>query len=257
MKSYSKVLVLLTGAWLPVTLIIAWWITSADSTNPFFPPLSVIWQQFTDIWFSDQFGINVVPSLRNLAIGYAIAVAAGLVIGAYVGSRPGLGAYVEPVADFIRSIPPVATVPIFIVIFGLGMQMRIAAISVSALFPILLATIQAVRSTDRVLIDTTHTMKLSSAQILWRVRMPAGMPMIFSGLQLGLQVAFIVTIASEYLGAGFGMGAFTLIAADSFMILDAWTGVILMGLLGYVINVIFDLVQRVMLGWYVGQKRLA
>jgi ABC-type nitrate/sulfonate/bicarbonate transport system permease component len=87
--------------------------------------------------------------------------------------------------------------------------------------------------------------------------MPAGLPMIFSGLQLGLQVAFIVTIASEYLGAGFGMGAFTLIAADSFMILDAWTGVILMGLLGYGINLIFDVVQRIMLSWYVGQKKLA
>ena len=257
MKVYSKILIVLAGSWLPVVLILLWLNASADSTNPFFPPLSVIWQQFMDIWFSNEFIINAVPSLRNLAFGYSIAVVAGLVLGAYVGSIPRLGAYVEPVADFIRSIPPVATVPIFIVIFGLGMQMRIAAISVSALFPILLATIQAVRSTDRVLIDTTQTMRLSSTQILWRVRVPAGMPMIFSGLQLGLQVAFIVTIASEYLGAGFGMGAFTLIAADSFMILDAWTGVILMGLLGYAINVIFDLVQRVMLGWYIGQRRLA
>lgn len=257
MKAFSKILILLTGAWLPIALIVLWLNVSADSTNPFFPPLSIIWNQFTTIWFSDEFIIHAVPSLRNLAIGYSIAVVAGLVLGAYVGSSSRLGAYVEPVADFIRSIPPVATVPIFIVIFGLGMQMRIAAISVSALFPILLATIQAVRSTDRVLMDTTQTMRLSSTQILWRVRMPAGMPMIFSGLQLGLQVAFIVTIASEYLGAGFGMGAFTLIAADSFMILDAWTGVILMGLLGYVINVIFDLVQRIMLSWYIGQKRLA
>lgn len=257
MRIYSKILLVLTGAWLPIALVLIWLNVSADSTNPFFPPLSVIWEQFTTIWFSDQFVINAVPSLRNLALGYAIAVVVGLVLGAYVGSSRALGAYIEPVADFIRSIPPVATVPIFIVIFGLGMQMRIAAISVSALFPILLATIQAVRSTDRVLLDTTRTMRLSSGQILWRVRMPAGMPMIFSGLQLGLQVAFIVTIASEYLGAGFGMGAFTLIAADSFMILDAWTGVILMGLLGYVINLIFDLVQRIMLSWYVGQKKLA
>ena len=257
MKAYSKVLLNLTGAWLPVALIILWWNVSADSSNPFFPPLSVIWQQFTTIWFSDQFVINAVPSLRNLLIGYAIAVVVGLVLGAYIGASRTLGSYIEPVADFIRSIPPVATVPIFIVIFGLGMQMRIAAISVSALFPILLATIQAVRSTDRVLLDTTKTMRLTPSQVLWRVRMPAGLPMIFSGLQLGLQVAFIVTIASEYLGAGFGMGAFTLIAADSFMILDAWTGVILMGLLGYGINLIFDVVQRIMLSWYVGQKKLA
>lgn len=257
MKFYSRILLVLTGAWLPIVLILLWLNVSADSTNPFFPPLSVIWEQFTTIWFSDQFVINAVPSLRNFALGYTIAVVVGLVLGAYVGASRTLGAYVEPVADFIRSIPPVATVPVFIVIFGLGMQMRIAAISVSALFPILLATIQSVRSTDRVLLDTTQTMRLSFNRVLWRVRMPSGMPMIFSGLQLGLQVAFIVTIASEYLGAGFGMGAFTLIAADSFMILDAWTGVLLMGLLGYGINLIFDLVQKIMLSWYEGQRRLS
>lgn len=257
MRVYSKLLIVLSGAWLPVALIVVWLNVSANSTNPFFPPLSVIWEQFTTIWFSDEFMINAVPSLRNLAFGYSIAVVAGITLGAYVGASRSLGAYIEPVADFVRSIPPVATVPIFIVIFGLGMQMRIAAISVSALFPILLATIQAVRSTDRVLIDTSQTMRLTQTQVLWRVRIPAGLPMIFSGLQVGLQVAFIVTIASEYLGAGFGMGAFTLIAADSFMILDAWTGVILMGLLGYAINLVFDLVQRIMLSWYVGQKKLA
>ena len=66
-----------------------------------------------------------------------------------------------------------------------------------------------------------------------------------------------VTVASEYLGSGFGLGAFTLIATDSFMILDAWTGVILLGVLGYVLSLLFDLVERASLGWYYGQKKLA
>jgi ABC-type nitrate/sulfonate/bicarbonate transport system permease component len=74
---------------------------------------------------------------------------------------------------------------------------------------------------------------------------------------VSLQVAFVVTIASELLGSGFGLGAFTLIATDSFMITDAWTGVILMGILGFIINFLFDLVERRMLRWYLMSKKIA
>ena len=81
--------------------------------------------------------------------------------------------------------------------------------------------------------------------------------MVFAGLQVGFQIAFVVTIASEYLGSGFGLGAFTLIATDSFMILDAWTGVLLLGLLGYALSLLFDLVERLSLRWYYGQKKIA
>ena len=83
------------------------------------------------------------------------------------------------------------------------------------------------------------------------------MPTVFAGLQVGFQIAFVVTIASEVLGSGFGLGAFTLIATDSFLIVDAWTGVILLGILGYLLNLVFDLVERISLRWYYGQKKLS
>jgi len=245
------------GAWIPVLLVFLWWKLSENSTNPYFPPLSSIWSRFQEIWLSDQFGIHVVPSLRNLVIGYSIAVVLGVGLGVVIGGTKGLSRYVEPFIDFQRSIPPVALVPVFIVIFGLDAQMRIASIAFATVLPIIIATIQAVRVTDSYLIDTATAFRLKRGQILWKVRLPAGLPLIFSGLQVGLQIAFVVTIASEYLGAGFGIGAFTLIAADSFLILDAWTGVLLMGLLGYLIYLIFDVVERLSLRWYIGQKKLS
>ncbi len=252
-----RLLAVLIGAWLPVLLVYLWWTASAESTNPYFPPLSVIWTRFLELWVFDQVPVHVVPSLQNLAVGYAIAVVAGVGVGAVLGVSRRTARYVEPVVDFLRSIPAVATVPVFIVIFGLDASMRIAAISVAATWPILIATMQGVRATDPTLLDTAAVFRITGAQQLWRVRLPAAQPIIFSGLQLGLQIAFVVTIASEYLGAGFGIGAFTLIATDSFLILDAWTGVILMGLLGYAINIVFDIVERIALRWYIGQKKLA
>lgn len=257
MRITHRLLAILIGAWLPIALVAWWWTASADSTDPYFPPLSAIWARFTELWFSDQFTINVVPSLRNLAIGYFLGVLIGIVGGALLGGSRTAAAYVEPFIDFQRSIPAVATVPIFIIIFGLDFEMRIAAITFAATLPIMIATIQGVRATDITQIETARVFRLTNSQILWKVRLPAAMPLIFSGLQVGLQIAFVVTIASEYLGAGFGIGAFTLIAADSFLILDAWTGVILMGLLGYAINIIFDGAERISLRWYYGQRKLA
>jgi ABC-type nitrate/sulfonate/bicarbonate transport system permease component len=163
----------------------------------------------------------------------------------------------EPVIDFLRSIPAVATVPVFIIIFGLDANMRIAAIAVGATWPILLSTMQGFRATDPTLLDTGRVFKLTPFQMMWKVRIPNASPLIWSGLQVSLQIAFVVTIASEILGSGFGIGAFTVVSIDTFMILDGWTGVVLLGLLGFALNVIFDLVERWSLRWYIGQKKLA
>ena len=251
------ILAILIGGWLPVAIVAWWWTASADSVDPYFPPLSLIWEQFQFNWIWQFWGIHVLPTLQNLAIGFLIAIAIAVPLGVLVGSNRTAARYVEPVVDFIRSIPPVALVPVFILILGLDSSMRIASIAFSASFPILLATIEGVRSTNAVLLDTAAVFHLTKSQVLWRVRLPNAMPVVFSGLQLGLQIAFIVAIASEYLGSGFGLGAFTLIATDSFMILDAWTGVLLLGILGYAINLVFDIVERLSLRWYYGQKKLA
>lgn len=243
--------------WVPLGLVASWWIFSANSQDPFFPPLSVIWEQFVYLWLFDNVPVHVVPSLINLFSGFFIGVFVGIVGGVAIGTSQGFAKFVEPAVDFIRSIPPVATVPIFIMIFGLSYEMRIAAIAFSAIFPTMLAVIQGMHSNNPTLLDTAKVFRLTPFQTLVRVRIPAAGPIIFSGIQVSLQVAFVVTIASELLGSGFGIGAFTLIATDSFMIIDAWTGVILMGILGFSVNILFNVVERRALRWYLASKKLS
>jgi sulfonate transport system permease protein len=250
-------LAVIIGGWLPVLLLVWWWNASADSVDPFFPPLSVIWEQFKFNWIWQFWGVHVMPTLQNLILGFLLATAIAIPLGVFAGSSPTAARYIEPLVDFFRSIPPVALVPIFILVLGLDATMRVAAITIAASFPILLNTIEGVRSTNSVLLDTASVFRLTRSQVLWRVRLPNAMPTVFAGLQVGFQIAFIVAIASELLGAGFGLGAFTLIATDTFMILDAWTGVMLLGILGYLLNIVFDVIERISLRWYFGQKKLA
>jgi ABC-type nitrate/sulfonate/bicarbonate transport system permease component len=256
-RFWRWVLAVLIAGWLPVVLVAWWWNASADSQDPFFPPLETIWEQFKVNWLFANVGIHLVPSMQNLFLGFAIAVAVGISLGVLIGASTSASRYVEPIIDFFRAIPGVALVPVFILLLGLDSTMRTASIAFAATMPILIATIEGVRSTNAVLLDTAQVFSLTRPQVLFRVRLPNAMPIVFAGLQVAFQIAFIVTVASEYLGSGFGLGAFTLISSDSFMIVDAWTGVLLLGLLGYALSLLFDLVERLSLRWYYGQKKLA
>jgi ABC-type nitrate/sulfonate/bicarbonate transport system permease component len=256
-SAWRWLLAILIGGWLPVLLVAWWWNASETSEDPFFPPLELIWEQFKVNWVFANVPIHLVPSLQNLFTGFAIAIVVGIGLGVLIGASPTASRYVEPVIDFFRAIPGVALVPVFILLLGLDSAMRTASIAFAATMPILIATIEGVRTTNTVLLDTASVFSLTRSQVLFRVRLPNAMPIVFAGLQVAFQIAFIVTVASEYLGSGFGLGAFTLIATDSFMILDAWTGVLLLGLLGYALSLLFDLVERLSLRWYYGQKKLA
>lgn len=243
--------------WLPIALLAIWWFASASSENPFLPPLSVILDDFVKLWVFKNVPIHVVPSLINLFSGLSLGLVIGLLLGVAIGTNNTLAKYIEPTIDFIRSIPPVATVPIFILIFHLTPWMRISAVAFSAIFPTMLAVIQGMHSNNKTMLDTAKVFRFTWLQTIFQVRIPAAGPIIFSGIQVSLQVAFVVTIASELLGSGFGIGAFTQNSSDSFQIVDAWTGVILMGILGFAVNYVFDLIEKRVIRWYLMSKKLA
>lgn len=238
----------------PVFLLAAWWAASANSSSTFFPPLEMILTRFQQLWLFDRFPTDVVPSLANLAAGYALAAVVGIGLGFILAMVRLLRWLLEPIIHFVRSIPPVALVPIFITMIGFGNDMRITSIALAATFPTLIATMDGIRSVDRTLKDVSVVYRLTRIEKFTQVYLPAAAPQIFAGLQVSLQVAFIVMIASEMLGASTGIGALTLTAQQSFMIADMWAGVLLLGVLGFVINKVFDLVKARVLAWYFGAK---
>ena len=94
-------------------------------------------------------------------------------------------------------------------------------------------------------------------QRVTKVLLPSAGPQIFAGLQVSLQVAFVVMIASEMLGSTEGIGALTLLAQQSFAVTDMWSGIVLLGLLGYLVNLLFLLARGRVLHWYDGARKAA
>lgn len=247
----------LIGAGAPVLLLVAWWLVSENSTDPFFPPLRTIISRFQELWLFDHFQSDVLVSLGNLFLGFAIAAVVGIATGFVTALVPPVRWMVDPLIHFLRGIPPVALVPIFISLIGFGTQMRVTSIALAALFSTMIATVDGIRGVGNDLMDVAKVYRLSRKERVLNVLLPAAAPQIFSGLQVSLQVAFIVMIASEMLGSSQGIGAMTLLAQQSFMTADMWAGILLLGVIGFLVNVLFGLLRRKALSWYIGSRRMA
>ncbi|WGY00308.1 ABC transporter permease [Nocardioides sp. QY071] len=243
--------------WLPVVVLVGWWLWSAGAAEPFFPPLQEILTRFREMWLFDQFVSDVLPSLRNMAVGFGIASVVGIAAGMVLARVRLLREALEPLMHFVRATPGVALVPIFILLLGFGPSMKISIIATAAVFPTIIATMDGVRSADPVLLDISRAYQLTRRQRVTKVLLPAAGPQIFAGLQVSLQVAFVVMIASEMLGSTEGIGALTLLAQQSFAVTDMWSGIVLLGLLGYLVNLLFLLARGRVLHWYDGARKAA
>lgn len=240
---------------LPIVLLALWWVLSADSTDFFFPPLSKILTALKDEWFGPRLLADVVPSILRLLAGYAIAVVVAVSLGVLIGTSRTVRGMLEPVLEFFRAIPPPVLVPIFILLFGIGDGMKIIVIAFGCMWPILLNTVEGVRAVDSVLSDTTRVYGITGAARLRRLVLPAASPQIYAGLRQGLSVAIILMVISELFAASNGLGFAVVQAQRSFAIPETWAGMLMLGLLGFLLAMLFRVVENRQLAWYHGLRR--
>jgi ABC-type nitrate/sulfonate/bicarbonate transport system permease component len=240
---------------LPAVLLTAWWFASAGSTDFYFPPLSEILRSLVDTWFGARLRDDVLPSLLRLSLGYGIALVVAVTLGVLIGTYRTLRGLLEPVLEFFRAIPPPVLVPILILVFGIDDTMKVVVIALGCLWPILLNTAEGVRAVDGVLSDTARTYRISGAARLRHLTLPAASPQIFAGARQGLSVAIILMVISELFAASNGLGFAIVQAQRTFAIPQMWGGILLLGLLGFLLSMLFRLVEGRQLAWYHGLRR--
>lgn len=234
---------------LPAALFALWWYASADSTSFYLPPLRTILGAVAPTW-SSRWTSDVLPSLARLAIGYAVAVVAGLGLGVVLGGRPRLRALVEPVLELVRAIPPPALVPALMLLFGFGTAMKVAVIASGAVWPILLNTIEGVRAIDEVLADTCRSYGITGATRMRVLVLRAASPQIVTGMHQALSIAIILMVISEMFASSSGLGYATIVFQRRFAIPEMWTGVLLLGALGVALSLVFRAFEAAILRWH-------
>jgi ABC-type nitrate/sulfonate/bicarbonate transport system permease component len=234
----------------PLALLGLWAVWSAGSETFYYPPLTDILETFNETWLFERVGSDVVPSLLRLGAGYAIAVVVAVLVGIPLGLSRTARSAASPIVEFLRAIPPPALLPLAIVVIGVGDSMKILIIAFVCLWPVLLNTIDGIRGIDPTLTDTTRMYGVRGLTRLRLVVLPAAAPQIFAGMRTSLSLAVIMMVISEMVASTNGIGFFVLQSQRSFAIPEMWSGILLLGILGYALNLLFAGVERRVLAWH-------
>jgi ABC-type nitrate/sulfonate/bicarbonate transport system permease component len=184
-------------------------------------------------------------------------VVISLVIGVLAGTNRHFRAVITPVLQIFRSVPPITLVPPLIIILGLDWGSKVAAIAIGAGLPMTVAAIDGFRRIDPETLDTADVFLVRGFLKLRKVTLPAASPAILGGMQVGLQIAFILMVASEMLGSFEGIGFVTIMAQQTFLSPDMWAGIVLLSILGVALNFVFNLCRGRLLKWHDGMRAQA
>ncbi|MFD9329474.1 ABC transporter permease [Streptomyces sp. NPDC060065] len=239
---------------LPALLVAVWWFASDGSTDVFWPPLRTILKTFPDVWTGERLRADVLPSVVRLLAGYTLAAVVGVAVGTVIGSYRRVRAFCEPVLEFLRAVPPPVLIPVIMLFAGIGHTMKIIVIAIGCVWPILLNTVEGVRAVDSVMSETARSYGITGVARLRYVVLRAASPQIFAGLRQALSIGIILMVISEMFGASDGLGFSIVQFQRGFAIPDMWTGILVLGLLGFLLSVVFQLVERRVLGWYHGRR---
>jgi NitT/TauT family transport system permease protein len=206
-------------------------------------------RQAIEVGGSTKFLVNVAYSVRRILFGFAIAIAIGVPLGLMIGKYRRVRDLFMPAVEIMRPIPAIAWVPMSIMLWPNNEASIVFITFIGAFFPILLNTVHGVHSMDGVLIRAGRCLGASEVRLFWNVILPGSLPHIFTGLAVGMGVAWVSLIAAEMISGQFGVGYFTWEAYSLVNYPAIVLGMITIGVLGLVCSGIIRLCGIFMMPW--------
>lgn len=208
-----------------------------------------VYQQLTQVGLSNKYLYNIAISVRRILTGFVIAIVIGVPLGLAIGKYRRVSDFFMPAVEIMRPIPAIAWVPMSIMLWPNNEAAIVFITFIGAFFPILLNTIHGVHSLDGVLIRAGRCLGASEGRLLLNVILPGSLPHIFTGLAVGMGVAWVSLIAAEMISGQFGVGYFTWEAYSLVNYPAIVLGMITIGVLGLACSGIIRLVGVLMMPW--------
>lgn len=202
----------------------------------FFPPLSenlIAWWQLLR---SGELVNHITASAIRAGAGFALSICYAIPLGLVIGWYKPAAELLNPVLETLRNTAALALLPLFILLLGIGEVSKIAIVVYACSWPILLNTINGVRSVDPLLIMSARSMGVSNLLLFRKIIFPAAIPSIFTGIRLAGATSILVLIAAEMIGAKAGLGYLIIYAQYSFLIPAMYAGIITTAIIGLLIN---------------------
>lgn len=209
-------------------------------------------------WRAARSGVlftHILASTQRVMIAWGAVCLIAIPLGIAMGWWSRFNRYANPLVELVRPIPPLAWIPISILWFGIGLTQNVFIIMIGTFFPVLLNTIHGVRGIDPILIRAALNFGATPGKMLRKVVFYAALPSIFTGMRIGLGVAWMVLVAAELVAATSGLG-FMIEDARNFLLTDViFMGMIMIGCMGILMELILRLIERRVLVWYHGAAR--
>ena len=238
-------------------IVLAWhWVSAAGLVSrAFLPSPERTWAALTGGLAGGPMQGDVIATVERMVLGWLLASAAGVALGAVIGVSATARALLGPTLEFLRPLPASALIPVGIAFFGLTQSMVLAVICFGTLWPMLLATVQGFAGVEPRLREVALLLRLSRWEVIAKIALPNALPDILAGMRLGLTVALILSVVGEMLAGQQGLGLRILLAARSFRAPEMFAGIILLGVVGLVSNALLNRLERRLLRWMPAHAR--
>ena len=198
---------------------------------------------------------NSLVTLGEVLAGFALSVLVGLPLAVAIVSWPLADKAVYPLLVGSQVVPKIAIAPLFIAWFGFGLAPKIIVVFLLALFPIVIDAVLGLRSTEIEKLYLARSMGASARQTFFKIRLPGAMPNIFGGLKLGITFAVTGAVIGEFIGTDRGLGRMIIVANGNLDTAQLFAAVAILTLMGIVLFLIVDVVERFVVRWHVSQRR--
>ncbi|MBI2205415.1 MAG: ABC transporter permease [Candidatus Rokubacteria bacterium] len=197
---------------------------------------------------------HILTSLVRVAEGFGIAAVLAVGLGLLAAMCGPLRLMLEPVIEFVRPIPPLAFLPMFLVWFGLGEASKVAFIAYTTFFPMFVGIAASVLRVDVMLLRAAASLGAQRVDLIRRVVLPAAFPGIIVALRVGFGLALFVIVGAEFMGADAGLGHLIMEGRTFFNPAQIVMGALVLGLLGSLVNALLVAAERRALRWRTAQS---
>lgn len=192
---------------------------------------------------------NVVVSVSRVLKGYVAGAFAGIILGILMGLSAWVRKSLSVLSGILRPIPIIAWVPILILFLGIGESSKVVVIAIGTFWPVLTSVMYGVRDVDRKYLEVAVIMRKTRWETISSVIIPAALPTIFSGLRTAIGIAWISVVGAELVASSSGLGYMISYAREMSRADNMFAGVIIIGLIGWLINIIIGKMEKLTVRW--------
>ena len=237
-----------------VVLIFGIWQILCMKPGATLPSPSRIWADAKDLIIDPFFvagpqdiglGLRVLTSLQRVAVGFGLASVVGVLVGAIIGQSVWAMRGLDPIFQVMRTVPPLAWLPISLAAFRDSNPSAIFVIFITSIWPIIINTAVGIRNIPQDYRNVAAVVRLNPLEFFWKIMIPSAAPYIFTGLRIGIGLSWLAIVAAEMLTGGVGIGFFIWDAWNSSRLSDIFVALAYIGIVGFVLDRIVAFVANI------------